>query len=187
MLRSLILGFVLEIPMIPLQRNHQNSICKWKLKDFSWTSHGLLMDLSMTALGFLRTIPVLWAMIYVSLNPLFTMSQMNQEMYGATGKVGNKTYYQRDGKTIGRIIVTPKNPKTDAQTLQRILVKVVGMVYAMLKAIANHSFEGFSNGAKCAERFRSLNLRYLRERATTLQQTGQSLRQFYQFAPLQSN
>ncbi len=70
------------------------------------------------------------------------MAKMNQEMYGATGKVGNKTYYQRDGKTIGRIIVTPKNPKTDAQTLQRILVKVVGMVYAMLKAICNHSFEG---------------------------------------------
>lgn len=115
------------------------------------------------------------------------MSQMNQEMYGATGKVGNKTYYQRDGKTIARIIVTPKNPKTDAQTLQRILVKVVGMVYAMLKAIVNHSFEGFSTGAKSAERFRSQNLRYLRERATTLQQTGQSLRQFYQFAPLQSN
>ncbi len=115
------------------------------------------------------------------------MSQMNQEMYGAAGKVGNKTYYQRDGKTIARIVVTPKNPKTDAQTLQRILVKVVGMVYAMLKAICNHSFEGFSNGAKCAERFRSLNLRYLRERATALQQSGQSLSQFYQFAPLQSN
>ena len=112
---------------------------------------------------------------------------MNQEMYGASGKVGNKTYYQVDGKTISRIIVTPKNPKTDAQTLQRILVKVVGMVYAMLKAICNHSFEGYSNGAKCTERFRSLNLRYLRERATTLQQSGQSLSQFYQFAPLQSN
>ncbi len=112
---------------------------------------------------------------------------MNQDMYGATGKVGNKTYYQRDGKTIARPIVTPKNPKTDAQTLQRILVKVVGMIYALLKAICNHSFEGFSNGAKCAERFRSLNLRYLRERATSLQQSGQSLSQFYQFVPLQSD
>jgi len=159
---------------------------KKHLKHCSWTSHGLLMDLSMTALGHLRAITVLWVMICVLLNPLFTMSKMNQEMYGATGKVGNKTYYQRDGDTIGRIIVTPKNPKTDAQTLQRILVKVVGMVYAMLKAIANHSFEGFSTGAKCAERFRSLNLRYLRERATALQQSGQSLSQFYQFAPLQS-
>ena len=115
------------------------------------------------------------------------MAKMHQEMYGAIGKVGNKTYYQVDGKTISRIIVTPKNPKTDAQTLQRILVKVVGMVYALLKAICNHSFEGYSNGSKCAERFRSLNLRYLRERATTLQQSGQSLSQFYQFTPLQSN
>ena len=106
---------------------------------------------------------------------------MNSEMYGATGKVGNKTYYQVDGKTVAREIVTPKNPKTDAQTLQRILVKVVGMLYALLKAICNHSFEGFSTGAKCSERFRSLNLRYLRERATTLQQSGQSLSQFYQF------
>ena len=156
------------------------------LNHCSWTSHGLLMDLSMTALGYLRAIAVLWVMIYVLFNPLFTMSKMNQEMYGATGKVGNKTYYQRDGKTIARIVVTPKNPKTDAQTLQRILVKVVGMVYAMLKAICNHSFEGFSNGAKCAEHFRALNLRYLRERATALQQSGQSLSQFYQFAPLQS-
>ena len=115
------------------------------------------------------------------------MSQMNQDMYGANGKLGNKTYYQSGGKTIGRIIVTPKNPKTDAQTLQRILVKVVGLRYALLKAICNHSFEGFSNGAKCAERFRSVNLRYLRERATTLQQSGQSLSQFYQFVPLQSD
>ena len=115
------------------------------------------------------------------------MSQMNQDMYGANGKLGNKTYYQSGGKTIGRIIVTPKNPKTDTQTLQRILVKVVGLLYALLKAICNHSFEGFSNGAKCAERFRSVNLRYLRERATTLQQSGQSLSQFYQFVPLQSD
>ena len=115
------------------------------------------------------------------------MSQMKQDMYGASGKCGNKTYYQRDGKTIARPIVTPKNPKTDAQTLQRILVKIVGLVYTLLKMICNHSFEGFSNGAKCAERFRSINLRYLRERATTLQQTGQSLSQFYQFVPLQSN
>ena len=112
---------------------------------------------------------------------------MNSEMYGAKGRVGNKTYYQSDGKTIAREVVTPKNPKTDAQTLQRILVKVVGMLYALLKAICNHSFEGFSTGAKCSERFRSLNLRYLRERATTLQQSGQSLSQFYQFTPIQSN
>ena len=42
-----------------------------------------------------------------------------------------------------------KNPKTTAQTLQRVLVKVVALCYAMLKAICNHSFEGVTNGFQC--------------------------------------
>ena len=31
-------------------QNHQNSICKWKLKDISSTAHGLLMDYSWISL-----------------------------------------------------------------------------------------------------------------------------------------
>ena len=80
-----------------------------------------------------------------------------------------------------------KNPKTTAQTLQRVLVKAVGMFYAMLKFICNHSFEGVSNGLNCMNKFRKTNLKYLRERAATLQDSGQSLYQFYQFMPLQSD
>ncbi len=114
------------------------------------------------------------------------MAQMSKEMYGATGKVGNKSYYQVDGKTYVREIVTPKNPKTAAQTLQRILMMVVTLFYAVLKAICNHSFEGIASGSKCANKFKKVNLKYLRERAATLQGSGQSLNQFYQFMPLQS-
>ena len=80
-----------------------------------------------------------------------------------------------------------KNPKTTAQTLQRVLVKVVALFYAMLKAICNHSFEGVTNGFQCMNKFKKVNLRYLRERAATLQNSGQSLSQFYQFMPLQSD
>ena len=58
-----------------------------------------------------------------------------------------------------------KNPKTTAQTLQRVLVKVVALCYAMLKAICNHSFEGVTNGFQCMNKFKKVNLRYLRERA----------------------
>ena len=115
------------------------------------------------------------------------MATMNQDMYGATGKVGNKTYYQSDGRTIARVVVTPKNPKTSAQTVQRVLVKAVGLTYAKMKEICNHSFEGYESGARCANRFRSVNLKDLRERASTLQNSGQSLNTFYQFMPLQSN
>ena len=78
-----------------------------------------------------------------------------------------------------------KNPKTSAQTLQRVLVKVVALAYAMLKFICNHSFEGVTNGFQCMNKFKKVNLRYLRERAATLQSLGQSLNQFYQFMPLQ--
>ena len=79
-----------------------------------------------------------------------------------------------------------KNPKTNAQTVQRILMKVVVMSYVMLKDICKHSFEGFTNGLDCMNKFKKLNLKYLRERASTLQALGQSLSQFFQFIPLQS-
>ncbi len=80
-----------------------------------------------------------------------------------------------------------KNPKTTAQTLQRVLVKAVGTIYAVLKFICNHSFEGVSNGFECMNKFKKVNLKYLRERAATLQNSGQSLYQFYQFMPLESD
>ena len=79
-----------------------------------------------------------------------------------------------------------KNPKTTAQTLQRVLVKVVAMFYTMFKAICNHSFENVTRGFESMNKFKKVNLRYLRERAAMLQSTGQSLYQFYQFIPLQS-
>ena len=78
-----------------------------------------------------------------------------------------------------------KNPKTSAQTLQRVLVKVVALCYAMLKFICNHSFEGVTYGFQCMNKVKKVNLRDLRERAATLQSLGQSLNQFYQFMPLQ--
>ena len=80
-----------------------------------------------------------------------------------------------------------KNPKTTAQTLQRVLVKAVGMLYAMFKFLCNHSFEGVSNGRQCMNKFKKVNLKHLRERAATLQNSGQSLSQFYQFMPLESD
>lgn len=86
--------------------------------------------------------------------------------------------------TTGRHVM---NPKTAAQTLQRVLVKVVALAYAMLKTICNHSFEGVTNGFQCMNKFKKVNLKYLRERAATLQNSGQSLSQFYQFMPLQSD
>lgn len=79
-----------------------------------------------------------------------------------------------------------KNAKTNPQIVQRVLMKAVGTAYGKFKEICCHSFEGVSNGSMCMNKFRKVNLKYLRERAATLQSTGQSINQFYQFMPLQS-
>ena len=76
--------------------------------------------------------------------------------------------------------------KTALQILQRILVKAVGTAYGKLKELCGHSFEGVSTGYACMNKFKKVNLKYLRERAATLQNSGQSLSQFYQFMPIES-
>ena len=111
---------------------------------------------------------------------------MTSDMYGAQGRVGNKTYYRSNGKTVAREIVAVKNPKTNLQTLQRVIAKQVNMSYKMLKNICDHSFEGITNGANCAAKFRKLNMRNLRAKAAELQAAGQSLAQFYNFQPISS-
>jgi hypothetical protein len=77
--------------------------------------------------------------------------------------------------------------KTTLQVLQRVFVKAVGMAYGKFKELCGHAFEGVSTGYGCMNRFKQLNLRNLRERAATLQNSGQSLYQYYQFMPLQSD
>ena len=114
------------------------------------------------------------------------MAEMTKDMYGAIGRVGNRTYYQRGGKTIARTITTPKNPKTEDQSLQRVLLKAVIKSYSKLKKICSHSFEDYDKAFECMNKFKKVNLKYLREHATTLLNSGQGLDGFYQFAPLQS-
>lgn len=112
---------------------------------------------------------------------------MTQEMYGAQGRVGNKTYYRApSGATVARTVVTPKNPKTQAQTYQRVIAKQVSACYAKMKEICDHSFEGVTMGAECMNRFRKLNLVTLRSRAAEIQNAGISLAEFYQFQPIGS-
>lgn len=111
---------------------------------------------------------------------------MTQEMYGATGKVGNKTYYRANGKTVARQIVAPKNPKTTAQTYQRVIAAQVGKDYKMFKSIVDHSFQGKSIGFQCMNEFRKLNMRRARRRASEIQQSGNSVSQFYNFQPIGS-
>lgn len=114
------------------------------------------------------------------------MAKMTQDMNGAVGKLGNRVYYSQNGQTVVRVNTTPKNPKTNAQTIQRVIMKQVNKSYKMFKEICNHSFEGVTTGIACMNRFMQLNAKYLRNRAAEIQQSGQSLSAFYNFSPITS-
>ena len=107
-------------------------------------------------------------------------------MYGATGKLANKVYYRANGQTIAREAVTPKNPRTNLQTLQRVIAKQVNDSYKKFKDVCDHSFENVTTGAPCMNRFKKLNMRSLRSRASEINQAGMSLAQFYNFQPVGS-
>lgn len=116
------------------------------------------------------------------------MAEANFQNYGASGKIGNQVYYRTSsGKTGVREKVTPKNPKTTAQTLQRVIIAQVGLMYKAFKSICDHSFEGVTMGAKCANKFRKLNADYYRRRAYELNNQGISLDSFYCFQPIGSS
>lgn len=105
---------------------------------------------------------------------------------GAKGKFQGATVYTSGGETIMREVVDVKNPQTDAQLIQRVIVKTVNAQYKEMKDIVNHSFEGRSMGKECQQRFLSLNSRFIRQRASELQAQGDSLNDFVNFMPVKS-
>lgn len=65
------------------------------------------------------------------------------------GKLGNIVGYKgRDGKRLARIRQTEvKNPKTDGQVIQRMILATASKAYGRMKSICDHSFQGISYGA----------------------------------------
>lgn len=103
---------------------------------------------------------------------------------GAKGKLAGTTIYQQNGETVMREIVTPSNPKTTAQLLQRIVMHTVMGAYSILKEICDHSFEGVKKGQDTMSYFMKQNVQFCREKIATMQQEGTSAYGMYNFAPL---
>lgn len=71
------------------------------------------------------------------------------------GKLGNIVGYKgRNGQRLARIRQTEvKNPKTVAQTIQRIIITTASRAYGRMKTIADHSFEGVTYGGPTQSEF----------------------------------
>lgn len=103
---------------------------------------------------------------------------------GAKGKLAGATLYQSNGETIMREVVSPSNPKTDGQLLQRIVMHTIMGAYSAMKAICDHSFEGFKKGQETMSYFMKQNVQFCREKIATMQQQGTTVYGMYNFAPL---
>lgn len=71
------------------------------------------------------------------------------------GKLGNIVGYKgRNGKRLARIRQTEvKNPKTDGQVIQRMIIATAAKAYSLMKSICDHSFEGVQYGANSQSYF----------------------------------
>ena len=80
------------------------------------------------------------------------------------GSVGDVTFYRADGQQLSRARNRkPRNPKTNAQLIQRAISATIVQAYKAGSIIFDHSFEGKSVPAGSQRAFLSVNMRKLRE------------------------
>lgn len=80
------------------------------------------------------------------------------------GKLGDVVFYRFNGQQASRVRNRhPKNPKSDGQLINRILVSNLAAAFSQLRPICNHSFEGKSTGLECMAEFGRINQRIIRD------------------------
>lgn len=114
------------------------------------------------------------------------MSKVGFWLKGSTGKLAGATMYKEKGtgETIMREIVTPSNPKTDKQNIQRIIMHTVMNAYSAMKGICDHSFEGQAAGRDTMGYFLKNNVQICRESIQRMQNQGVDFYDMYNFLPL---
>lgn len=91
------------------------------------------------------------------------MSKGNMLLGHARGKVGSLVFSRANGQQITRARAeVVKNPQTDAQVIQRILLNTISQAYSRMSAICDHSFEGVKAGQDSMSYFMKSNLNAIR-------------------------
>lgn len=99
------------------------------------------------------------------------------------GKRGGVVYYRANGEQISRAKVTPKNPKSAKQAVQRMVLATAAKMAAAYGPIVDHSWEGVPVGRKSLQYFRSQAMQALRSSAAVyLNEPGATLRSYADFA-----
>lgn len=116
------------------------------------------------------------------------MSKGNMLLGQARGKVGSLVFARQDGQQIVRSRAeVVRNPQTEAQMIQRILLNTVAQAYSNMSELCDHSFEGFAPGQKSMSFFMQKNLNALRQRIAQEVANGSFLSEIYEFSPIGSS
>lgn len=92
-----------------------------------------------------------------------TMAKGNLFLGMGRGSVGDVTFYRANGQQLSRARNrSPRNPKSDAQQIQRAVSATIAQAYKAGKVIFDHAFEGKSVPLGNQRRFLSVNMRKLR-------------------------
>lgn len=79
------------------------------------------------------------------------------------GKLGDTVFYRSQGEQMFRVRNRrPKNPKSQAQMIQRSIMATVVQAYSYMSAIVDHSFESVQYGVKSMNYFNKINADKLR-------------------------
>ena len=93
------------------------------------------------------------------------MSKGNMLLGHARGKVGSLVFSRANGQQITRARAEQvKNPRTEAQMVQRIILNTVAQAYSRMASICDHSYEGIKNGQDCMSYFMKRNTNRLRSK-----------------------
>lgn len=98
------------------------------------------------------------------------------------GSTKSLTFQVLDGKQITKDrVLEVRNPKTEKQQIQRVIMLTALSAYSKMMSIVDHSYEGVSYGGKTQQAFMSENLRAVR---TRLAQAGNQYANKKAFVPI---
>lgn len=125
----------------------------------------------------------LGAIVRAILKPT-SMSKGNMLLGHARGKVGDLVFARVNGQQVTRArAAVVKNPQTEQQMIQRILLNTVIQAYARMAEICDHSFEGVAVGQKSMNKFMKENLNNLRKKVAEYANAHGSFDGLYAFSP----
>lgn len=84
------------------------------------------------------------------------MAKGNMFLGMSRGSVGDVTFYRGRGQQLARARNrAPKNPRSSAQIIQRMILATASKAYSRLQPIVNHSFQGVTYGGESQSFFLS--------------------------------